>query len=82
MRRRYSQFVLLLGPDAVVDQRLGVNGRTQGQAVAVGAVGAHRLVEKLQKQERKEGKAGQSGQSDVGAWIIAQMVVEPHSAEN
>lgn len=52
MRRRYSQFVLLLGPDAVVDQRLGVDGRTQGQAVAVGAVGAHRLVEKLQRQER------------------------------
>lgn len=68
----------------MVHQRLDVHGRTQGQAVAVGAVGAHRLVEELQRHEGEEGggwgEAGQSGQCDVGALLIARMV-EPHSAE-
>lgn len=68
MRRRCSQFVLLMGPDAVVDQRLGVNGRTQGQAVAVGAVGAHRLVEKLRKQER--GRRGRPVNQGSLMWVL------------
>lgn len=59
----HSQFALVLGPDAVINQRLGVHRRTQGKAVAVRAVGAHRLAEELRRDVEVRGEEG-----DV--WVI------------